>query len=337
MPANLTPQYLKAEEEYKAAKTIEEKIAALENMIALLPKHKGTEHLQADLRRRLSKLKDDSERESRSKKSGFDPFRIPKQGAGQIILLGPPNAGKSALVGRLTKAPVVETPFPFATAVPVPGMVSFEDVQIQLVDLPSVQMGLFPPGLMGLIKSTDAVCLMADLSAPEVLDEVEALLKALEEGKVRIFDRARPPAPDPFQKDKPAVVLANKFDAAGAEEALGLLAELLGGRFVPMPISAARGDGLAELPRKFFDLLDRIRVYSKEPGRPPDLSSPFTLARGETVLDLARHIHRDFPDHLRQARLWGSARFEGQAVPKEYVLKDKDVVELSIDLSERQG
>ncbi|MBI4586357.1 MAG: TGS domain-containing protein [Planctomycetes bacterium] len=337
MPANLTPQYLKAEEQYKAAKTTGEKIAALENMIALLPKHKGTEHLQADLRRRLSKLKDESERESRSKKGGFDPFRIPKQGAGQIILLGPPNAGKSALVGRLTKAHVVETPFPFATTVPVPGMVAFEDVQIQLVDLPSVQMGLFPPGLLGLIKSTDAVCLLADLSAPEVLDEVEALFKALEEGKVRIFDRARPPPPDLFLKDQPAMVLANKIDAGGAEEALALLAELLVERFVPMPISAVRGDGLAELPRKFFELLDRIRVYSKEPGKPPDLSSPFTLARGETVLDLAGRIHRDFPDHLRQARLWGSARFEGQAVPKEYVLKDKDVVELSIDLSERQG
>lgn len=344
MPANLTPQYLKAEQAFKEAKTTEDKIAALEEMIALLPKHKGTDHLLADLRRRLSKLREEAAKPKGPKK-GFDLFRVEKGGAGQVLLLGPPNSGKSAIVARLSNAPTQPTPFPFATQGPIPGMMVFEDTQIQIVDLPPVAAGRAPKGMMGLVKSADGLLLVADLEAETVLDDLEAVLAYLEEGRVSPIDPAVPeseriqePDPDPdapkfLRKLRlPSLLLANKIDVPGAREKLELLREYCSGRFVPLAVSAATGEGLQVLPEKAFRMLDCIRVYSKEPGKPPDLKVPFVLKRGSTVLDLAGKIHKDFPEHLREARVWGSSRFGGQAVPKEYVLVDKDVVELHVDL-----
>jgi uncharacterized protein len=332
MPANLTPQYLKAEQVYKEAKTVEEKIAALEEMLAVMPKHKGTDHLQADLKRRLSRLKDDQEREVKSKKKTFDPFRVDRCGAGQVVVLGGPNAGKSALVSKLTNAPTQVTPYPFGTTAPVPGMLKFEDVSIQLVDLPPILGTDVPGGMMSLVKATDGAILLADLAAPEVLDHLEAILGAFGEGRVRLIDRARPPAPEALVRDIPTILLANKADAPGALDVLTLVEELVRDRLTPIPISAERGDGLAEIPRRVFDLLQLVRVYSKVPGKPPDLGSPTPLKMGSTVVDFARVIHRDFPDHLKEARVWGSARFDGQAVPRDHILKDKDIVELHVDV-----
>jgi hypothetical protein len=341
MPANLTPQYHKAEQAFKEARTVEEKVAALEEMLAVIPKHKGTDHLQADLKRRLSKLREEASR-PRSKKAAFDPFRVEKGGAGQVLLLGAPNSGKSAIVKRVSNAPTESTPFPFATQGPIPGMMAFEDVQVQLVDLPPVTEEYFPKGLLGLVKSCDALLLVADLGADTVLEDLEALLEHLAEGRVRARDPAiKEPAgqaqAEPFPEespllavDLPGLLLANKSDLPGAPAQLAVLRELYEGRFQPLPISAESGEGFDAFPEQVFRMLDKIRIYSKEPGKPPDMSSPFVLKRGQTVVDLAGRIHRDFPEQLRQARVWGSARFAGQAVQKDYVLQDKDVVELQV-------
>jgi hypothetical protein len=333
MPANLTPQYLKAEEAYRQAKTAADKMAALEEMLRLIPKHKGTDHLQADLKRRLSRLKDEATQETRSKKKSFDPFRLDRHGAGQVVVLGGPNAGKSSLVARLTNAPTQVTDYPFGTTAPVPGMLRFEDVSIQLVDLPPLAGAEIPGGMLVLCKSADAALLVADLGAGEVLDHLEAIVKAFEAGSVRLHHPQQPPAPEPPKKDLPCLLLANKVDLPEAADVLPLVEESLRGRLLPLPISALRGDGMAELPGQIFKVLDLVRIYAKMPGKPPDLTAPFALRRGATVVDFARTIHRDFPDHLRQARLWGSARFDGQAVPRDHVLSDKDVVELNVDLA----
>jgi ribosome-interacting GTPase 1 len=341
MPANLTPQYHKAEQVYKEARTVEEKVAALEEMLAVIPKHKGTDHLQADLKKRLARLKEEASR-PKSKKAAFDPFRVEKGGAGQVLLLGAPNSGKSAVVARMTKAATEPTPFPFATQAPIPGMMPFEDIHVQLVDLPPVTADHFPGGLLGLIKSADGILLVADLSSDAVLDDMESLLAHLEDGRVRLRDPARPPAaaPVPSLEDVPAglivtvpaLLLGTKSDVAGAAERLGLVRELYEERFEPIPLSTASGEGYEEFPRRVFLMLDRVRVYSKEPGKAVDRTSPFVLKRGDTVVDLAARIHRDFPEHLKQARVWGSARFEGQAVERNYPLADGDVVELNVDL-----
>ncbi len=332
MPANLTPQYLKAEEAFRQAQSTEEKIAALEEMQRLLPKHKGTESIQADLKRRLSRLREAGEQEARTRKKSFDPFRIERSGAGQVAVLGGPNAGKSALVGKLTNAHTQVTPYPFATTGPVPGMMHFEDVGIQLVDLPALNGEEVRGGMLGLVKAADMALLLADLDSPDLLDHVEAVLRVFGAGKVRLFDPDRPPVPEPPIRDLPCLLLANKCDLPGAMDMLPLLEESLAGRFRPIPISAERGDGLGEIPGRVFHALDLVRIYSKEPGRPPDMTSPFALKRGSTVLDLAGRIHRDFPDNLREAKVWGSARFGGQAVPRDHVLADKDVVELHVDI-----
>ncbi len=333
MPANLTPQYLKAEQAFKDAKTVEDKIAALEEMLAVIPKHKGTDHLQADLKRRLSKLREDATKESAKKKKGFDPFRVERHGAGQVVVLGGPNAGKSALVSKLTNAPTQVTPYPFGTTVPVPGMMRFEDVSIQLVDLPPILGTDIPGGMLALVKQADGALLLADLASPEVLDHLEAIIKAFDEGRARLIEKEHPPPPEQLVRDVPCILLANKIDLPGSADVLPLIEELLRGRLSPIPISAERGDGLAEVPARVFRLLDLVRVYSKLPGKPPDMSSPSVLRRGGTVVDFARVIHRDFPDHLKEARVWGSARFGGQAVPRDHQLADKDIVELHVDLT----
>lgn len=342
MPANLTPQYLKAEQVYKEARTAEDKIAALEEMLAVIPKHKGTDHLQADLRRRLSRLREEATKPKAKK--AYDPFRLEKGGAGQVVLLGAPNAGKSAVVLRLSNAPTQSTPFPFATQGPVPGMMAFEDVQVQLVDLPPITAEFFPKGMMGLIKGADGALLVADLAAESVLDDLEAILRALDEGRVDLLDPELPPPAAPAQEGEeeavpsrlrtrlPAMLLASKADAPGAADRLALLWELFADRFAPVTLSTVTGEGFDELPGRVFRMLDRIRVYSKEPGKPPDMTQPFVLKRGSTVLDLAARIHRDFPDHLREARIWGSARFGGQAVQRDHVLVEKDIVELHVKL-----
>ena len=343
MPANLTPQYHKAEQAFKEARTPEEKIAALEEMLAVMPKHKGTDHLQADLRRRLSKLKEEASKPSKGKKA-FDPFRVEKGGAGQVLLLGAPNCGKSAVVARVSNAPTQPAAFPFATQGPIPGMMAFEDVHVQLVDLPPITADYFPKGLLGLVKGSDGLLLVADLGADSVLEDFDAVLQSLEAGRVRPEDPAlrKPAAPGstaPAEEELPfgwvrlpAIVLANKVDVPDARYRLQILRDLYQGRFDPFPISAETGEGFDVLPAKVFRMLDQIRIYSREPGKPPDMSAPFTMKRGSTVLDLAARIHRDFPDHLRQARVWGSARFDGQAVQKDYVLADRDVVELHVHL-----
>jgi hypothetical protein len=337
MPANLTPQYHKAEQAYKDAKTAEEKIAALEEMLAVIPKHKGTDHLQGDLKRKLSKLRQEETVRAKSKKSGFDPFRVEKQGAGQVVVLGPPNCGKSSIVASTTKAQTQVTEFPFATQAPVPGMMLYEDAQVQLVDLPPITKDYLPGSMLSLIRAADAALLVCDLGSKRVLEETEEILALLLEGRVHLHDPqlpSQPPAEEepPRNIQVPALLVATKVDLADAEEVLGLVGELFEGRFRPFALSSVTRAGYDELPRRVWELLGRIRVYSKEPGKPIDRSSPFVLKQGETVLDLAGRIHRDFPEHLRQARVWGSSRFEGQAVQKDYVLAEGDVVELHVDL-----
>lgn len=332
MPANLTPQYLKAEQAFKEAKTSEDKIAALEEMLSVMPKHKGTDHLQADLKRRLSRLRQDAETEIRTRKKTFDPFRLDRHGSGQLVVLGGPNAGKSSLVSKLTNAPTQVTAYPFGTTAPVPGMLRFEDVSMQLIDMPPIAGAELPSGMLGLVKQTDGAILLADLAAPEVMDHLEAILKAFDEGRVRLMGREHPSPPETLVRDLPCLLFANKIDLPGSADVLPIVEEMLGGRLKPIPISTERGDGMAGIPRRVFDLLDLVRIYSKLPGKPPDLSTPTALRRGSTVVDFARNIHRDFPDHLKEARVWGSARFDGQAVPRDHILKDKDIVELHVDL-----
>lgn len=326
MPANLTPQYIKAEKEFKAAKTVEEKIACMENMLALIPKHKGTDHMQADLKRRLAQLRREQV-EGKAKGKKVQVFLVEKEGAGQVALLGAPNAGKSRLVAALTNANPTVAEYPFTTHAPQPGMARFEDVQIQLVDLPPITEEYFETWMPDTVRRADAAALVADLGDDNLLDALETIIKRFETIKVCLV-REAPADPDPLRTFRRALIVANKLDLPGAEDRLGILKEYYGERFDILPVSAETGAGLKELPEQLFRFLRLIRVYTKEPGKKADMAQPYTMPVGSTVVELAGHIHRDLADSLKSARVWGSGKYDGIFVKRDHVLQDKDVVEL---------
>lgn len=325
MPANLTPGYLAAEQSFKEARTTEEKLLALEEMLSTIPKHKGTEKMQADIKRRISKLRAESGRKSGPAKAA-PVYQVEKEGAGQVVLVGPPNSGKSLVVSRLTHARPEVADYPFTTRLPLPGMMPFENIQMQLVDLPPVHPDFAEAWLPQVIRYADAALLVMDLASPELLEEFDVTLAHLEKSKIRLGSGAAELPPGSVAK--PALVVANKTDFAEAKENLELLREFVAGRFSLLAISALQGAGLEELKRAVFDLLGIIRVYSKPPGKKVDRDAPFVLRHGSTVVDLAGRVHKDFLTTLKYARVWGHGRFDGQMVERHYVLEDGDVVEL---------
>jgi len=324
VPANLTPEYFKAEKWFRAAATTEEKILALERMLAVMPKHKGTDHLKADLRRKLSKLKEAPVKKERAKH--IDVFHVPRSGAGQIVLLGTPSSGKSSIVAALTNAKVNVADFPFATSAPVPGMVRFEDVQIQLVDMPPITADYLAPGQVGTYRNCDLIAMVIDLSA-DVQEQLGICLDFLESRNLLIDGET--PAVDGQGNilAKRAFCICTKSDIA-EPGALGTLKKLCKRRFKFVEISAETGTGLEELPAAFFRLLDIIRIYAKPPGKPADMTEPFTMPAGSTVMDLATAIHRQLAEKLKFARIWGTGVYDGQNAQRNHVLNDKDIIEL---------
>lgn len=326
MPANLTQQYYAAEEAYKKASTHEEKLAALEEMLATIPKHKGTEKLQGELKKRLSKMKKEGGKTKGGGSRQEDPFLIDRQGAGQVLLLGWPNAGKSALVQTLTNAKTQVAEYPYSTGIPIPGMMQYEDIGIQLVDTPP----FVPEGIVGnfstAIRNCDMLLLVIDLTDPECADQLVSMLDYLKDK--RILRDEVPQGVRALAIDR-IVVLANKADIDGALEILELVKELVPGLPTVLPVSAETGLNLDELSRLVFKRLDVIRVYTKKPGKKPDLDRPFILPFASTVFDLAESIHKDIAENLKTAKVWGSSKFDGQAVNHDYVLSDKDIVELN--------
>ncbi|OPY58237.1 MAG: GTPase Obg [Pelotomaculum sp. PtaU1.Bin035] len=324
MPANLTPQYYKAEEAFKMAAAIGDKIAALEEMLAVIPKHKGTEKIQADLKKRISKLKEEGQR--KSKTGRIDPFRVEKQGAGQVVLLGFPNTGKSSLLAAMTRARPKVAEYPFTTTVPLAGMMPYQDVLIQLVDTPPLTEELVPDGLSGTLRNADALLILVDAGSDNCLEQLQACYTYLLEKKIVREDkttRSQWISPDR------CLALAAKADVGGSIDNIHIMRELGPRKLELIPVSAETGLGLEWLREKIYELLKVIRIYTKVPGKEPDLKTPFVLKMGSTVLDLAASIHRDLPKLMKNVRIWGSARYEGQSVNRDYVLHDRDIVEIN--------
>lgn len=327
MPANLPPEYFEAEKRFKQAVTAAEKTSALEDLIATVPKHKGTDKLRADLRKRLSQLR----KEAISKKKGGrgDLYVVQKEGAAQIGLVGFPNAGKSSLLACLTNASPVIADYPLSTLNPLPGMMPFEDIQIQLVDLPPVGNESTDGWVSGILRYSDALALVLDLSEdPEI--QAELLIEQLERWNIRPVSPFLPAPEEGTGRNivrKKTLLAGNKADLPDADENFLRLRAQYRNTYPCVALSARKKENIEELKRELFALAGIIRVYSKPPGKEPDLSKPFTVPSDSTVLDLARTIHKDFLGGLKYARIWGSARFDGQRVEKTYVLRDRDVVE----------
>jgi ribosome-interacting GTPase 1 len=326
MPANLTPEYRRAEARYRAAKTVEEKIAALEEMLRVIPKHKGTDGLQGDLKARLAKLR----REPKKGPTSGQRRSIPREGAAQVALVGPPNTGKSALVAALTRATPVVADYPFTTREPTPGMMPFEDIAFQLVDLPPLAAAHVDPWVFDLVRAADLAWVVVDgAAALEGWDEVRTVLRRVHIG-LQPAGRARVPTDPDVRHETDALVVVTKLDRPDAAGAVEALDDLLGRRWLVAGVSTATGAGLEALKRVTFEASGIIRVYTKEPGRPADRSTPFTLRRGSTVGDLAARIHKDLAAAMTFARVWGPSAFDGATVHRDHVLAEGDVVEIHV-------
>lgn len=328
MPANLTPDYLAAEARFRAAETDEDKLAALDEMYATIPKHKGTEKLRADIKRRMSKLRD-KERQAAKRGKRPDEFHVVKQGAGQVVLAGPPNSGKSTLLGRLTAAAPEIADYPFTTRVPMPGMMEYEDVLVQLVDTPPISTDHMERGVISLVRTADAAALVLDASDDGLLDRIEEIRGELAKSRTTLVGRrGEEDEQRPGIIGKPAFVVANKADLPDAGDNLAVLREFYEDEFGILAVSALTGIGLEALRRAVFEVLGIIRVYTKVPGKPPDMERPFTLKKGSTLLDFAAVVHKDFVHRLRLARAWGKDVLEGAQIGRDHVLQDGYVVEL---------
>ena len=330
MAVNLTPQYLEAEAEYKRAQTAEERLECLKRMWALVPKHKASEKLQAELKTKLSNAREEVEHERKSPKKVGVSHKIPKQGAGQVVLVGGPNSGKSRLLTRLTRAAPEVAPYPFTTREPHAGMMEWEDVRVQLIDTPPITADYLESYLSSMVRAADAALLVVDLGDDDGPLAAEAVVERLAQVKTRLVGDPPAESEDPSIHNTKTLLVANKLDLPDAAERLELVRELFGPRFPIQALDAESGNGLEELRTAIYRLLNVIRVYSKKPSKPPDMTAPFTCKAGSNVLQFAEVVHRDFADKLKSARIWGTGVYDGQTVTRDHVLHDKDVVELHV-------
>ena len=326
MPANLPPDYFQAEKRFRQAKTPEDKVEALEAMLSIMPKHKGTDKLRALLRSKIAKFSEESQRKLATGRRGAG-YYVNKEGAGQIILVGLPNAGKSQLVAAVTEAAPNVADYPFSTQIPAPGMMKFENIQIQLVDIPPITDRNAQPWLPNLLRGADLLLLMVDLSQDPV-SQMEATFQELE--KLRIRPIGREELTEQWVYPKKALIVGNKIDLDSLGESYRKLEAEYGAEFPIVSISAKASKGLEELKREIYRNLEIIRVYTKVPGKKADLAEPVTLKKGSTAEDAAESIHKDFHAKLKYAQVWGSGKFDGQKVKREHVLEDGDIIELHI-------
>ena len=329
MPANLPPQYFETEKKLKTAKTLQEKISIHEELLAIVPKHKGTEKLQALLKTKIAKLKAQGQKKSVVARHTA-AFQIEKAGAGQVVLIGAPNSGKSSLVKALTNASPEIGNYPFTTCLPSPAMMPYENIQIQLVDMPPITQDYFEFWQAELIKGSDGILLVLDLSIPETAEDLLTLLSKLEEKRIELVAYNQIVPPEKHQFCKKSLIIANKSDHPLSTERLESLKDLVDPQFSLIPVSTLKEDSLEDLKKRIYILLDVIRVYSKIPGKKVDLNDPYVFKKGSSLMDMAKAVHKDFSQKLKYARIWGKNKYQGQKVNRDYVLEDEDIIELHI-------
>ncbi|MBU0741110.1 50S ribosome-binding GTPase [bacterium] len=357
MPTNVSPEYKKAEAAFRQTREPTERLEHLREMLKTIPKHKGTEHLQADIKTRIKELTAEvSGPQKGAARTG--PTRVIRtEGAAQVALVGPPNAGKSLLHSRLTGSRAESAPYPHTTNEPLPGMLMHNEVQFQLVDLPPISAELMEPWLPNAMQPAHAALLVIDLHVPGCTEDVISIRERLAEKRIILSDDWRgrlpgglveglpgtepvgsaPPEPEQpgdeadetiFHTVLPTLLVVNKVDLGLDPDEVTALEELVEARYPAIAVSAATGEGLDRLGSMLRRGLDVVRVYTKVPGKPPDMERPFTLFRGDRVIDVARLVHRGRAAGLKFARIWGSGKFDGQQVGRDYLVEDGDILEL---------
>ena len=299
MPINAHPEYLAAEKEYLNAETPQQKLKALEKMISLSPKHKGAENLRAQLKTRYKKLK---EQFAKAKKSGRSSKIGIKKEDMQAIIIGFTNAGKSSLISLLTNAEAEIADYDFTTKKPIIGMMNHEGVQIQIIENPSIESDFFDKGI---VHSTDTLLVL--ISSLEQLKEIE---KQLDKSKAK------------------KIIVFNKSDRLNPQEKRKLFATLQSRKYNFVIISTKTKENIEELKEKIFKSFDKIRVYTKEPGKTKKTERPIILNPNSTVKEVAEKILKGFSGKIKETRIWGpSSKFAGQKIGLKHKLKDLDVVE----------
>ncbi len=331
MPANLTTQYLKAEQAYRRAGTPEEELDCLQEMLRELPKHKGTDKLQAELKQKISRARKELAGGGKSGGKRGPGFRIPRQGAGRVLLIGGPNVGKSQTLASLTRAKPEVAPYPFTTREPFPGMMAWEDVMVQLIDTPPITGDVVDPVTLGLIRGADLVLLIADMGSDEGIEQLQQVQQKLDRTRTRLATRSHLSEEDVGVTYTKTFLGLNKIDDPESADRLEFLHEEVQLEYPEYRYSALEQLGLERLREAIYTSLDVVRVYTKLPAsKTADFDKPFTVARGGTLLDIAEMIHKDVAKNLKNARVWGSQVHDGTFVKGDYVLHDKDIVELHV-------
>ena len=329
MPANLTAQFHDAEAKFRAAKENKEKLLYLEEMLRVIPKHKGTEKLQADIKSRMAKLKRMPDKKGKVSHKGSSMYQVIKEGSAQVILIGMPNTGKSSLLKSLSNAEPVIAEYPLSTLKPIPGMMKFENIQIQLVDMVPFNPDYFEGWMLGIIRNSDALIIVVNL-ADDPVSELEESIKFLENNNIFNIDILKDTDYEFGNAYKRILVAANKLDLDINQENFQILKELYNDRLEIIPVSASTGVNLELIGKKLFGLLEIVRVYSKPPRKEADLTQPMVFPIGTMVIDVASSLHKDFAEKFKFARIWGEGKYEGQKVNREYVVHDGDVIEFHI-------
>jgi len=341
MPANLSPDYKKAEKAFRDARDEQERLGCLKEMLRTIPKHKGTEHLQADIKSRIKQLSEDLAGPKKGASRSGPVHSIRPEGAAQIALIGPPNSGKSSLHAVLTGSRAAIGPYPHTTHEPMPGMLPYKDMHFQLVDLPPITADYMDSWFVNALQPADASLLVIDISDPDCTDHVAIIRDRLDEKKITLTETwpglsgrglesidEDEKALDPFRIYLPTLLVANKIDLNPDPDDVAVLEELTGVSFPTLMTCAQTEDCLEDIGSTLFKALEIVRVYTKTPGKPAEMDRPFTVRAGATVLDVARLVHKDIAGSLRYARAWGNNVFDGQQVGPEHPLADADVVEL---------
>ncbi len=358
MPTNVSPEYKKAEAAYRQARDPAERLDLLREMLRTIPKHKGTEHLQADIKTRIKDLTAELAG-PRTGAARTGPTHVIKaEGAAQVSLVGPPNTGKSLLHAKLTGSRAESAAYPHTTTAPMPGMLLHNDVPFQLVDLPPISADYMEPWLPNALQPAAAALLVLDLHEPGCTEAVMVIRERLAEKRIVLSDDwsgrlpaglnetlpetvvtdddtpAAPTSPDDeadetlFQTVLPTLLVVSKADLGVDPEEVEALLELVEMDLPAVAVSAEAGTGLELLGGLLRRGLDVIRIYTKVPGKDPDMTRPFTVQRGDTVTDVARLIHRGRAAELKFAKVWGSGKFDGQQVGADHVVDDGDILEL---------
>jgi uncharacterized protein len=304
MPINAHPDYIKAEKDYYDASSDEEKLAALEEMLKWVPKHKGAETLRKNIRTRYKKLKQEF---AKSKKKSGSKKGIKKEQL-QAVIIGLTNSGKSSILKAITNANPKIASYGFTTTEPEIGTLDYEGCNIQIIDLPPIASPNFDKGI---VNNAETLLIVV-----EKIDEIKSILEQVKQNK-----------------NSKKIIIFNKIDLYNENTKRKIKETLKSKRYTHELVSTKSNEGLEELKEKILKSFPIIRIYTKHPGKKQKhQDKPVVLQKDSTLADVAEKILHGYSKKVKYAKVTGpSAKFKNQKIGLKHIVKDKDVVEFYTD------